>query len=244
MTMNISQKNAPVGNIALFPLLSPATVDRSAPDNLQEHLSVLRGFASTQRFSRNETIFQEGDRAATIYRVVVGTIRLCRHTPDGRRHIADFALTGDLFGVFGSPEHVFTAEAVTDVTLVAYPRTQLDRLSDRDPRFRANILSHLSSTLMTAQLHTFVLGCQSAKERLASFLIRHAERTGAMATGKLQLSMGRQDIADHLGLTIETICRAVTALKNEKTIAVPSIHQIELRNIEALCELSEGSALH
>jgi len=240
MTFNVAQKDATFQNIVPFPFME--TPAERAPQSLQEHLLILRDFGSTSRFARNETVFQEGDRAQNIYRIVRGTIRLCRHTPDGRRHIAEFALPGDLFGVFGGAEQAFTAEAVTDVTLIAYPRAQFDRLSERDPRFRANILRHLSTTLMTAQLHTFVLGCQSAKERLASFILRLADRTGAMETGKLDLTMGRQDIADHLGLTIETICRAVTALKNEKVIAVPTTHQLVLRNVEALCELADGSA--
>ncbi|MEI9991957.1 MAG: cyclic nucleotide-binding domain-containing protein [Rhizomicrobium sp.] len=240
MTLNIAQKDATFRSAVPFPLMG-APAER-APESLQEHLSVLREHGSSLRFARNESVFQEGDRAQNIYRLVSGTIRLCRHTPDGRRHIAEFVLPGDLFGVFGGTEQAFTAEAVTDVTLVAYSRVQFDRLSERDPRFRANILRHLSTTLMTAQLHTFVLGCQSAKERLASFILRLADRTGAMDTGRLDLTMGRQDIADHLGLTIETICRAVTALKNEKLIAVPTTHQLVLRNVEALCELADGGA--
>ena len=240
MTLNVAQKDATFRNAVPFALV--ASTPERAPENLQEHLGVLREYCLSLRFARNETLFQEGDRAQNIYCIVSGTIRLCRHTPDGRRHIAEFVLPGDLFGVFGGTEQAFTAEAVSDVTVIAYPRAHFDRVSERDPRFRANILRHLSTTLMTAQLHTFVLGCQSAKERLASFILRLADRTGAMETGRLDLTMGRQDIADHLGLTIETICRAVTALKNEKLIAVPTTHQLILRNVEALCELADGGA--
>jgi CRP/FNR family nitrogen fixation transcriptional regulator len=240
MTYAAVQKDTAFRNATPFPPMMTAEGDQQ-PANLQAHLSVLNTFAANLKFVRNETVFQDGDRAHFIYRIVSGTIRLCRHTPDGRRHIAEFALPGDLFGVFGGTSQAFTAEAVGDAVLVAYPRAQFDRLSERDPRFRANILVHLSTHLMTAQLHTFWLGCQNAKERLASFLLRHAERTGAIDTGKLDLSMGRQDIADHLGLTIETICRAVTQLKNDGAIAVPNNHQIVLRNVEALYELADGN---
>lgn len=214
------------------------------PQTLHDHLALLRDVASALKFARNETIVQEGDPAHYVFRIVSGTVRLCRHTPDGRRHISDFALPGDLFGVFGGSVQAFTAEAVGEVQVVSYPRAHLDRLAEREPRFRANILVHLSAHLLDAQTHTFVLGCRSAKERLASFFIRLAERTGAIDSGRLELAMGRQDIADHLGLTIETICRAVTSLKNDGVIAVPGLHQIVLRNIEALCELAEGGALH
>ncbi len=244
MTLNVAQKDATFRNTPPYPFAGTRPILTQVPDNLQDHLSALRAYGCKTGFARNETIFQEGDRAHTVYRIASGTIRLCRHTPDGRRHIVEFALPGDLFGVFDGNEQMFTAEAVGDVVLVAYPRIQFDRLSERDPRFRANILRHLSSNLAAVQLHAFVLGCRNAKERLASFIVRLADRTGAMDTGRLDLSMSRQDIADHLGLTIETICRAVTVLKNEKVIGVPNTHQIVLRNVEVLCELADGGATH
>lgn len=241
MSLTVAQKDATFRNRISFTVVS--TQAAKPPENLREHLSALREHGATLRFARNTTLFQEGDRAEFVYRVVSGTVRLCRHTPDGRRHIADFVMGGDLLGSLGEGEQSFTAEAVSDVVCVAYPRMHFDRLSERDPRFRANVLRHLSGSLMAAQLHTFVLGCQSAKERLASFIVRMAERTGAMDEGRVELAMGRQDIADHLGLTIETICRAVTALKNEDVIAVPNTHQLVLRNVDALFDLASGGAI-
>jgi CRP-like cAMP-binding protein len=248
MSLSIARNEAaairPPVAFAAIPAHQVAARPAAAPANLPEHLSQLREFGTNQRFARNEPLFHEGDSAHHILQIVSGTVRLCRHTPDGRRHIAEFALGGDLCGVFGGAEQSFTAEAVTDVVVIAYPRVQFDRLAERDPRFRANIFSHMSTHLLSVQMHTFVLGCRSAKERLASFLLRLAERTGAINTGRLDLAMGRQDIADHLGLTIETICRAITALKNEHVLAVPSAHQMILRNVEALCEIAEGTALN
>jgi CRP-like cAMP-binding protein len=211
---------------------------------LQEHLVVLRDVGTTLRFSRNETIVREGDPARHVFQLISGTVRQCRHTPDGRRHISDFALLGDLFGVFVDTVQAFTAEAVSDIKVISYPRLHVDRMAECEPRFRANVLKHLSAHLLAAQTHTFVLGCSSAKERLASFIVRHAQRTGVTEGGCLELAMGRQDIADHLGLTIETVCRTFTCLKNEGLLGVPGRQQIALRNIAALCELAEGSLLH
>jgi CRP/FNR family nitrogen fixation transcriptional regulator len=242
MSLNVAHKVATVAPAAPFAVVG--TPAQSRPSNLLEHLDTMRDAATSLTYARNVSIFQEGDRAHHIYRIVSGTIRLCRHTPDGRRHIAEFALPGDLLGVFNGTEQGFTAEAVTDVVVIAYPRALFDRASEREPRFRAAILSHLSAHLATAQLHTFVLGCQSAKERLASFIVRHAARTGGTDSGRVDLAMGRQDIADHLGLTIETICRAVTTLKNGGLIGVPNTHQIVLRNRDALCDLAEGGTAH
>jgi CRP/FNR family nitrogen fixation transcriptional regulator len=211
---------------------------------LPEHLAQLRELGTVQRFARNEPLFHEGDAARAIYQIVSGTVRLCRHAPDGRRHIAEFVLAGDLCGVFDGAAQSFTAEAVNDVVAIAYPRAQFDRMSERDPCFRAKVLSHLSTHLRSVQRHGFVLGCQSARERLASFVLHLAGRTGALQSGRLDLAMGRQDIADHLGLTIETICRAITALKNARVLDVPSTHRFVLRDVDALRHLAGGSSLN
>jgi CRP-like cAMP-binding protein len=88
------------------------------------------------------------------------------------------------------------------------------------------------------QRHLLVLGCQDAKERLASFLLRLAGRTGVSGSGALDLAMGRQDIADHLGLTIETICRAIRDLKNDGTVVMAAAHQLILADMSALRALA------
>ncbi|MBL6852943.1 MAG: cyclic nucleotide-binding domain-containing protein [Alphaproteobacteria bacterium] len=225
---------------AVHSVAPPAPVTASLP----EHLSLLRDPGTIQRFARNETIFHEGDPARHILQILSGTVRLCRHTPDGRRHVAEFVMAGDLCGVFGGTAQSFTAEAVTGVGVMLHPRAQFDRMAECDPAFRAKVLSHLSTHLLSVQMHSFVLGCQNAKERLASFILRLAERTGATRSGRLELAMGRQDIADHLGLTVETICRAITALRNERVLDVPNTHQLVLRNVDALSDLAGAASLN
>ena len=219
----------------------PTLTSLRGPVTMNEHLHMLREFSSRQQFSRNETIFSEGDAADHVYKIISGTVRLCRHMPDGRRHIADFMLPGDLVGFAECAEHPFTAEAITAAIVTSYPRNQFDRLGDGDPQVRANLLCLVTTSLLTAQQHLFVLSCQNAKERLASFILRMAARTDVLTGDRLDLSMGRQDIADHLGLTIETICRAIAALKSDGTIAVPNSHQLILKDTGALRALSEGS---
>jgi len=223
------------------PFRQPALSTFHRPVTMNEHLHMLREFSTRQQFSRNETIFNEGDAADHVYKIISGTVRLCRHMPDGRRHIADFMLPGDLVGFAECAEHPLTAEAITIVTLTSFPRSQFDRLGDCDPQVRANLLSLVSTSLLTAQQHLFVLSCQNAKERLASFILRMAARADVLSGDRLDLSMGRQDIADHLGLTIETICRAIASLKSDGAIAVPNSHQLILKDIGALRALSEGS---
>ena len=99
---------------------------------------------------------------------------------------------------------------------------------------RADLLGHISDNLLIAHQHLFVLGCQKAKERVASFLLRLADRQGLGQGDLLDLAMGRQDIADHIGLTIETVSRMIAALKGEKIILVPNSHQLILCNLDML----------
>ncbi|HEX2594177.1 MAG TPA: cyclic nucleotide-binding domain-containing protein [Rhizomicrobium sp.] len=201
-------------------------------------LRTLQTSSVRKHYSRNEAIYLEGDAPEFVYKVLSGTVRLCRHTEDGRRHIADFVLEGDVFGVGDLTAHAFTAEAVSDVTLVAYPKGHLDRLIGDDINARNLLMEQLAADIAAARHHHFVLGCHNAKERVACFILRMARRLDVTAGHRVDLPMSRQDIADHLGLTIETVCRAISALKADGTLAVPNIHQLILRNINALNALS------
>jgi CRP-like cAMP-binding protein len=204
------------------------------PVTLNDHLAALQPFATLQHFLRNETIFCEGETADQIYQIAGGTVRMCRHTSDGRRNIIDFLLPGDLIGFLECPDQPATAEAVTDVTLMSYPRSGFDRLAASNPVIHSRVLCHLSANLLEVQQHVFVLGCQNAKERVASFLVRLAERMDIAAGDRLDLTMGRQDIADHLGLTVETVSRAISALRADGIVAVPNSHQMTLLDMRVL----------
>ena len=219
------------------PEIVPAAPTESG--GINQHLNRLRDFSMRLRFQRNETIFSQGDTASHVYTMSSGCVRLCRHVPDGRRHIADFLFSGDIFGLGESATTALAAEAVGSVTVTACPRSYFDRLGEGNPRVRSDLLAHLAARLMISQQHLFVVSCQCAKERLASFVLRMSERNNLYGD-RLDLPMGRQDIADHLGLTIETICRAIAALKAEDLIAVPNAHQFVIRKVEGLRMLAEG----
>jgi CRP/FNR family nitrogen fixation transcriptional regulator len=232
---------------------SGETLDRSLPrvgysgdgigvsqTALYNDLRVLDRFSARARFVKNETVFSEGDHAGHAYKIVSGMVRLCKHTRDGRRQIADFLLPGAIFGIIDRGEYGFSAEAVTDVLLMCYPRSQIDRLSATKAGVIDHIFAVLTEQFMTMQRHLVVLGCQSAKERVASFLVLLADRSRAEPGDRLDLPMGRQDIASHLGLTIETVCRAITELKREGAVIVPSLNQIILKDLQGLRTLAEG----
>ena len=216
-----------------------APLERTSPvSNLSNDLRALHASSTRQHFERNEAIFCEGDPADRLYRIVSGTVRLCRHTAGGRRHIAEFAFPGDLIGLAEGPQHSLSAEAVSAVIVTTFKRSALDQLAGANPSVRSNLCSQFSANLLDARQQLFVLGCQNAKERLASFLLRLMKRTQTEAGEILNLAMGRLDIADHLGLTIETVCRVLAALKSERIVIVPTPHQLIVSNGAALRALA------
>ena len=203
-------------------------------------LSALQAIGTVAHFHRNATIFSESDDADYSYRIVSGTVRLCRLMSDGRRQIAEFVGAGGFVGFEWLDTHAFTAEALTDVVAVRYTRSRLDRLSSECGDLQRSLTAALSRDLWAAQNHLVMLGRQTAKERVVSFILALAERHGAGNGGTVDVPMGRQDIADYLGLTIETVCRAISELRRARLIDVPNRTQIAIRNLEKLQQIAAG----
>lgn len=193
------------------------------------------GLGVIRRLAKDEELFAEGDEAAFFYKVTSGALRTCRLLDDGRRQIDAFHLPGDLFGIEAGGEHRHTAEAVGDATVVAYRCGPHELASGEGPHARAVVASVLRA-LERAQDHILLLGRTSALERIASFLLDLAERLPG--DGTIDLPMSRTDIADHLGLTIETVSRSLTQLKRLGVIDLP-VHSrtITLRDPAALRRL-------
>ncbi len=206
-----------------------------------EKVSALVAIGTASSFTRNSTIFSEGDAARYAYKVVSGGVRLCKMMSDGRRQIAEFALPGDYFGIDWLEHHALTAEALTDTTAICYSRTRLDRLGEENSQVRAELFSTLRHDLWAAQNHLVILGRQSARERVGSFLVQLLDRNKRFERCIIALPMTRQDMADYLGLTIETVCRVLTSLKRSHIIDIPNRHQIKVRNEAALRSAAEQS---
>ena len=182
-------------------------------------------------FSRNEGIYLEGDPVGQVYEVISGAVRACRVLVDGRRQVAAFYLPGDFFGLEGGEKHVFSAEAVTDVRL----RAALASRAKWDNDVGRQLWMLMERELQVAQDHIGLL-IKTAPERLASFLLEMADRI--QSSDGVRLPMSRQDIADYLGLTIETVSRTLTQLENASVIALPCAKWIVLRNRTALKRLA------
>ncbi len=184
-------------------------------------------------FDRNEEIFIEGDAAKYCYLVVNGCVRTVKLMEDGRRQVGEFLLPGDLFAWDALDSYDFSAEAVTPVKLRRYARAALEDLADRDRDFARRLRAFTAAQLRAARERMMLLARKTAAERIASFLLEMAGRGTGDGSGRIDLPMSRTDMADHLGLTIETVCRGLTELRRHGTIAIDR-SQIAIRNRLAL----------
>ncbi|TWB41759.1 cyclic nucleotide-binding domain-containing protein [Nitrospirillum pindoramense] len=193
-------------------------------------------------YSRDQVIFSEGDPASSVRIVTSGMVRILRMMADGRRQIVGFLQPGDMLGLALGGTYLYSAEAVTPVTLRRLSRTQFDTLLERDPELRLRLLAATATELQVAQEQMLLLGRKTAPERLASFLLRQARRVTPEPQDhcRIPLPMTRTDIADFLGLTMETVSRAFTKLKTTRLIRLLPDQMVELVDVEALIDLSEG----
>lgn len=188
---------------------------------------------TTRTAVKDEEIFAEGDRAAYFYKVVSGAVRTFKLLSDGRRQIDAFHLPGDIFGLETGEEHRFSAEALGDVTVIAFRRCSLEALALQDQAFAHQVIGSMMQALERAQSHMLLLGRKNALEKIATFLLVLSERL--TEDGHVDLPMSRIDIADHLGLTIETVSRSLTQLERQGIIKLPDHRRsIILRDKAAL----------
>lgn len=201
-------------------------------------LVALEQIGTRKSFARDEEIYAEGEPAEFWYKVVSGTVRISKLFADGRRHIAEFCFSGECFGLDEPQKHEFSAEAVTDVILMRYPRRATAQLLDETPHLAHRLCDMALRDLAQAQARMLRLGRMTASERVASFLLELRERRDAARM--IEVPMSRSDIADYLGLTIETVCRVLSAFKRSGAIAMADPHTIELHERGALEAVSEA----
>jgi CRP-like cAMP-binding protein len=186
-------------------------------------------------FSRNAEIYGEGEPADYLYKMVSGTVRTYKVLTDGRRQVGGFYVAGDIFGLETDEEHAFSAEAITECKVLVIKRSALMALAARDHDVARQLWTITGGELRRVQDHIMLL-VKSAQERVASFLLEMSARISA--DNAVELPMSRQDIADYLGLTIETVSRTLTILENAATIELSSSRRIVLRNRSALSRLN------
>ena len=210
-----------------------------------EELRKFKTSGATVRRAAGEAVFFEGDVASHVYNLTSGVLRLSKLLPDGRRQIAGFLFPGDVLGITMEDEHAFTAEAITPATLCQFPRTRFDGFVDTHPLLERRLYTIAAHELAAARQQVVLLGRKTAAERVASFLLMLDARRISVSCrealeGDINLPMSRADIADFLGLRIETISRELSALKASRLIRLTTTQTIRFVDRERLEELAEG----
>jgi CRP/FNR family nitrogen fixation transcriptional regulator len=208
--------------------LAPPAASHSLADSLEM-------MGASMSYARNAEIYGENEPTEYLYKLISGTVRTSKILNDGRRQIGEFYLPGDLFGHEVGNQHSFSAEAITDVKVIVIKRSAVEALAARDNDVARQLWAMTGRELQRMQEHILLL-IKSAQERVAGFLLEMAERI--KSTNEVELPMSRQDIADYLGLTIETVSRTLTILENSAAIALPTSRRIVLRNRAALRRLN------
>jgi CRP/FNR family nitrogen fixation transcriptional regulator len=191
-------------------------------------------FGTSMSFGANTEVYGEGEPADYLYKVVAGAVRTCRILADGRRQIGSFYLPGEVFGLESGENHTFSAEAIANSKILVVRRSALLALAGRDRAIANELWTTTCRELRIAQNHILLL-IKTAKERVVAFLLEMADR--ALTGGQIELPMSRQDIADYLGLTIETVSRTLTELARIAAIELPATRCVVLRNRAALARL-------
>lgn len=190
-------------------------------------------------YKKGNEIYGEREPADYVYQIVSGAVRSYKLLPDGRRQIGAFHLEGDIFGLENDRRHRFTTEAIVETTVKLIRRHSLEALAEKNAGFALNLLTLTTDNLRHAENHMLLLGRKTAAERVAAFLL---EMDGRVATTDvLALPMTRRDIADYLGLTIETVSRVLSRLEGAGILGFSgrTQRQIVLNDREQLRRLDQ-----
>lgn len=217
--------------------VNPLLRQNSAPaPRVSDQFAAIAGLiASEFSYKKDEEIFGEGETSEYVYEVVSGSVRTYKLLSDGRRQIGSFHVPGDVFGLESGSTHRMTAEAIVDTTVRLVRRSAIEKAATTDVQVARKLWSMTAAELGHAEDHMLLLGRKTAIERVATFLLEMDRRL--VGAGLLALPMCRRDIGDYLGLTLETISRALSQLHTEGVLGFSGARQIVLRDRQRLREM-------
>jgi CRP/FNR family transcriptional regulator, anaerobic regulatory protein len=225
-----------------------ALTESDAPTPYQRLRTKGRGFSETllldahlRHLQAHEHAFYEGDTQTHIYRIKSGMMRLYRLLADGRRQIIAFRLPGHLIGLSDDETQFCSAEALTDVVLQCIPLSIVHRRMQQEPEFGSELVRCLAVELAETRNQVAFLNRRSALEKLATFILGFLTWSGDDTKLELELHMGREDIADYLGLTVETVSRSFARLKFQRIVSLPRTQTIIVHDIGRLIALAAGA---
>nr|WP_210340028.1 helix-turn-helix domain-containing protein [Brucella melitensis] len=200
-------------------------------------LAALEAIMTSKKLDTNEMLVEEGEPKLRDYSLTSGMLRIYTSLPDGRRQIAGFLFPGDFLGLADDEVYSLSAEAVVPSALCAFSAKEMERLMERFPKLKERLYQMTRLALRTARDNQLVLGRLAPVEKLASFLLvlsARAEKRGEKPTNPVHLLMNRTDIADYLGLTIETVSRSFTKLKTQGLIQLRDANTVEILSRRSL----------
>lgn len=171
-------------------------------------------------YRAGQTIYWEGDEANSVFLVAMGVLRISRCLVDGRRGVIGFLFPDEMLGLSARGKHAYTAEAITDCYVRALSREKVNSLLAETPNLREELITVLCEEISRTQTHLMVLSQRCAEERVANFILEVAAKSGHKLGSRVEIKipMSRLDVADYLGLTVETVCRAFAKLKKANYI--------------------------
>ncbi|HJP67984.1 MAG TPA: helix-turn-helix domain-containing protein [Sphingomicrobium sp.] len=210
-----------------------------------DNLAEFKKLGVTLRLSAGQTLFREGDPASRVFTLTVGSLKLYKVLPDGRRHIVGFMYPGEFLGISIDDEHAFTAEMIEDSQLCSFPRGRFAAFLADHPAMEHELYRMAAHELSAAQQQLVLVGRKTAAERLATFLlllVERAEHICGHQTATISLPMSRADIADYLGLTKETVSRILSTFRAARLVRLRAVNQVEIIDRTMLQQVSECEA--
>ena len=207
-----------------------------------DDMAVLDAIAEQMSLQADAVLIREGDPATSLFNITSGSVRVYKLLPDGRRQIVGFLFAGDFIGMTPGEDYAFSAEAIEPTTVCRFRRSDYRAAVRERPALEAALLERAMNELAAAQKQMMLLGRKTARERVASFLLELPARDPMRPSrdDRVRLSMTRAEMADYLGLTIETVSRELTKLKTAQVIQSISLHEIQVERPDRLRELADG----
>lgn len=205
-------------------------------------LAGLDSIAERMSLEAGEPLVREGEPAHSVFNITSGSVRIYKLMPDGRRQITGFLFAGDFIGLASGDVHAFTAEAIEETTVCRFRGSEYHAFARDRPELERALLERARHELAAAQNQMLLLGRKTARERLATFLLDLPARDPARPSidHLIRLPMTRSEIADYLGLTIETVSREMTKLKAGGIVTLLSLHALRIDQPDRLRALADG----
>ena len=204
-----------------------------------DQLKIFSEISTEKEFRDKQTIFLQQGPSRHLYNITKGNIKIYKLLSDGRIQIIGFLYPGDFFGSYKKGKYNYSSEAIGNVRLCVFRQEVLDEYLEKNMNLSKELLHITSHELTLAQDRMGVLGKMNANERVAKFILNISDQRARIGwqDNPISLPMTRQDIADYLGLTLETVSREITRFKTSNLIKAMTSKQIFISDREKLTNL-------